>query len=139
MRFTIPLQADSDMIRTASIFDKQSLRSSRRGDKFIFALISKFLIKKTIKDHNSRLGATALSYLGPVSIKQQYGKIRVHEIHGYISNNCLGAELTGFAKIFSGQLSMDLNFLPAELSRDKALDTANELKGLILRSIAYGS
>lgn len=139
MRYTIPLHPDSGMSRTASLIDKQSLRSSRRGEKFIFALISKFLIKKTIKDHNSRLGATALSYLGPVSIKKQYGKIEVQEIHGYISNNCLGAELTGFAKIFSGQLSMDLNFLRAELSRDKALEAADELKGLILRSIAYES
>lgn len=135
MRYTIPLQADSHVDTIASIIDKQSLMSSRRGDKFLFALISTFLIKKTIKDHNARLGATALSYLGPVSMKQQYGHTQLKEIHGYISNNCLGAELTGFAKIFSGKLSIDLNFLPAELSREKALETAHELKQLILRSV----
>ena len=136
MRYTVALQPGSTLAATASVIDRQSLKASRRGDKFMFALVSKFLIRKTIRDHRARLGAAALSYLGPVSLKQQYGATRVNAVHGYISNNYLGAELTGFAKIFSEELSIDLNFLTAELSREEARETAHDLKQLILRTLS---
>lgn len=135
LRNTVPMQPETNVLNIAKLIDQQSVISAKRGDKFAFALMSPFLIKKTIKANNERLGAVALSYAGSIKIKQQYGEIQVTDIHGHITNNCLGAELTGFAKIFAEKLSIDLNFLTTETNREKALKVRNELKHLILRSI----
>ena len=131
-RFSVRLQ--KDMVKMATFIDKQYLNTSRRGDKFIFALIGKFLMKTTIKARNARLGNTALSYAGHLNLGQIYGNIQLTGLHGFITNNCLGAEFTGFAKIFQGKLSIDLNFLTAETSREKAEEMTKELKKLILKS-----
>jgi hypothetical protein len=135
MRFTVPLSPGSDIVQLATYLDQQYLNSSRRGDKFIFALMGKMLVKKTIRAYKARLGATALSFAGPIRLKKQYGNTELTDIHGYITNNCLGAELTGFGKICFGRLSLDINFLTEEISRGKAILLAEEIKLFLLQLI----
>jgi NRPS condensation-like uncharacterized protein len=134
MRFTLPMDPNSGLDQMAAMIDTKSLKAGRRGDKFMFALLGKMLVKKTIKAHNERLAASALSYAGPVRLKEQYGDIRLLDVHGFVTNNCLGAEFTGLAKIFFGKLSLDLNFLTAEINSEKAKKMATELKLLLLNS-----
>jgi hypothetical protein len=133
MRFTVPLSPETNIIRLASSLDREYLNSARKGDKFLYALLSKMLVKKTIRDHKSRLGATALSYGGPIKLKTQYGNTMLTNIHGFITNNCLGSELSGFGKICFGRLSLDINFMPAEISREKATRMAEEIKLIIVQ------
>jgi hypothetical protein len=132
MRFTVQLSLKTDIAQIAADLDRQQLETSRKGDKFIFAFLSKMLVKKTIQEHKSRLGATALSYAGPINLKTSYGNTVLTDIHGYITNNCLGAELTAFAKIFSGRLSLDINFLTEETSLENAKSMAQEIKLILL-------
>ena len=135
MRFTVPSSSGSDIGSMATFLDNQLLSASRKGDKFIFAFLSKMLVKKTIREHKVRLGATALSYAGPIQLKTDYRKTRLTDIHGYITNNCLGAELTAFGKIFNGRLCLDLNFLSEELSHEKAATIAEEIQLSLLNLV----
>ena len=136
MRFDIPLSQETAMIQVAKQIDEQIRESAKRGDKFLFSLLSKILIKKSFRAKKERLSATALSYAGPLQLKKQYGHIVVSDIHGFITNNCLGPELSGFGKICFNRLSLDLNFLSAETHRDKALTMTRELKSRLLQLIS---
>jgi hypothetical protein len=133
MRFTMPISPETGIIQLATSLDREYLNSARKGDKFLYALLSKMLVKKTIREHKSRLGATALSYSGPIRLKAQYGNTEVTNIHGFITNNCLGSELSGFGKICFGRLSLDINFMPAEISREKATKMAEKIKSILVQ------
>ena len=136
MRFNIPMSPDSSIDEIAAAIDKQNMVSAKRGDKFIFTLLSKMLIKKSFRENKERLSATALSYAGPIQLKKQYGHIEVSGIHGFITNNRLGPEFSGFGKICFGKLSLDFNFLTAETSKEKAESMAKKIKSLLLQLIS---
>jgi hypothetical protein len=136
MRVTVPVSPGSDIVHLATYLDQQLLKSAKRGDKFLFALFSKLAMKKTIREHNTRMGTTALSFGGPIQLKRQYGNIQLNDVHGFITNIRQGPELAGFGKIFSGRLSLDMNFLSEETSRDKATLLLEEIRSLILKTIA---
>jgi hypothetical protein len=136
MRFSVALSPTYNIAETAAQIDQQFIKSAKRGDKFLYAILSKILVKNTVRAHNARLGATALSYVGALSLKQNYGSIRVNDIHCLITNNSLGAELSGFAKICFGRLSLDLNFLTYETSLEKAKLLTVEIKSGLLKMIS---
>jgi len=136
MRFNIPLSPETEFTQVAKYIDKQIIQSGKRGEKFLFSLLSKTLIKKSFREKKERISATALSYAGPLQLKDKYGLIEVSDIHGFITNNCLGPELSGFGKICFNRLSLDLNFLSAETPGDKVQTMIMELKSSILHLIS---
>jgi hypothetical protein len=131
-RISVPFAAGNDSAATAAGLDRQMIKSSRRGEKFLYATLSKLLVRKTIRALSARLGHTALSYTGVVPLKSSYGPLQINAIHAFITNNRLGAELTAFGKIFSGKLSLDLNYLTAETSQSEAVELAGLVKSLLL-------
>lgn len=137
MRFNIalskPLSQENEIIQIAKNFDSQLRVSVKRGDKFLFSLLSKILIKKSFRDKKERLSATALSYAGPIKLKKNYGTLELADMHGFITNNCLGPELSGFGKICFKRLSLDINFLAAETDDHKALKMTNAIKSSLLQ------
>ena len=136
MRFNIPINSQTDIKPLAKELDNQFRLSVSRGDKFLFNLLSKMLIKKSFRDKKERFSSTALSYAGPVQLKKKYGDIEVAGIHGFITNNSLGPELSGFGKICFGKLSLDLNILTAETSMVKGEKMVKELKSILQQSIS---
>ena len=133
MRSNISLNRENSISELASQLDKQFYKSAKRGEKFLFALMVNRIVKQTIKAHKERLGAVALSYAGPVQLKQHYGNIEMRGIHAFIANNCLGTELSGFGKLCFGRLSLDLNYLTAETTTEEAKAMGTEIKSLLLQ------
>lgn len=136
MRFDVPLSQGDKIIQVAKHLDQQFIKSAKRGDKFLFSILSKFLIKKSFREKKERLSACALSFAGPVQLKAQYGNIEVSDLHSFITNNCLGPELSGFGKICFNKLSLDINFLTAETSKEKAKMMCRDLKLELLKLIS---
>jgi NRPS condensation-like uncharacterized protein len=135
MRSVVPVSSLTNIVQLTAHLDQQLLKSGKRGDKFLFALLSSMAMKKTIRDHDSRLGTTALSYAGPVNLNPKYGNIQLNDVHGFITNNRQGPEISGFGKIFSGRLCLDMNFLTFETPKEKATLILEEIRLLILNSI----
>jgi len=133
MRYTAKLPPQGDIIQLAAYLDEQFKKSAKRGDKYLYAILSKMLVERTMKAHNARLGAVALSYAGAINLKNQYGDIQVNNVHAFISNNCLGAELAAFGKICFGRLSLDFNFMLAETSREKASVMVQDIHSQLLQ------
>lgn len=135
IRSSIGIYPDVELADLAADLDKKFSKSAKRGDKFLYALLSKMLVKSTIKAHKARLGAVALSYAGAIKLKEQYGDISLKGIYASISNNCLGAELTAFGKIYRGCLTLDMNYLLAETSREFAEKLVMEIRFQLLNCI----
>jgi hypothetical protein len=131
-RFSVPFNKGDHIADIAAYLDRRMIKSSGRGEKFLYAALSNKLVKSTIRAYNSRLGSTALSYSGAVSLKDKYDTFSVKDIHAYITNNSLGAEFTAFGKIFSGRLSLDCNYLTKEMAREEAAELALSIKSLLL-------
>lgn len=135
MRSSVDISGNLDIKGVASRMDREFLKSAKKGDKFLFAQLGNTIVKKTIKAHDERLGGAALSYAGPVQMERRYGDLELDGIHAFISNNCLGAELAAFGKILFGKLSLDVNYLAAETSRDQAAAMRNDIKSKLLELI----
>lgn len=136
LRFTFPVSRDQDFPDLARQLNGAVEKSVRRGDPFIFALLSKLLIRQTIRKQDARLGHAALSYVGPLKLAEKYGTIGLSGIHAFITNNRLGPEFTGFGKIFRGELSLDLNFLTSEMTREEAEGLAAKIYQLLTQQIS---
>lgn len=121
MRFTLSLHKGQQLLALARLMDVEVSSALKRNDPFLFNRMSKMMIRQTIRKQDQRLGHAALSYAGPVKLQEQYGSISVRDIHGYITNNKLGAEFTAFGKLFRGELGLDINFLSAEMTREQAV------------------
>lgn len=135
LRFTIPVHRNDDLTKLALHLNSSIEKSIRLGDPFVFAMLSKALITHTIRKQDTRLGHVALSYVGPLQLQEQYGSIRLYNVHAFITNNRLGPEFTGFGKIFRGKLSLDLNFLSSEMTREMAGILASEVNNLLSQLI----
>ncbi len=128
MRFMLFVAANSTVEEIAFSLHQKINKTLKKGDKFIFPLLSKMLIKQTLRKYNSRVSQTLFSYAGAIAIKEEYDNIKLSGVHSFVANNHLGPIISGFGKICFGKLSLDLNFLSDEVSGDKAVDFANEIK-----------
>lgn len=131
LRFTEHISETDDLRAVARRLSHQVYHAAKRGERFLSAFLSKMLVQTTLRQANQRLGATAISYAGPLSLQSQYGAIRVKGIHGYITNNPLGAAYTAFGKIFDGCLELDIQFLPDEMSPEEARQITDRVKDLL--------
>jgi hypothetical protein len=135
MRFPVPFSPESRIPGIAEFLDRQLKRASVKGDKFFFAWMSKMAMKKTIHHQNVRMGDVAFSYSGPIPVTEKPGDGMLNGIHGFISNNRLATTLSGFGKIIFGRLSLDLNYLTEETSRETALKLSEDIKAQLLQLI----
>lgn len=136
LRYTSRLGPQRDFWSLAQELHDKIHRSTKRGDKFLAALLSKQLLQTIIRLKAFRLGAVALSYLGVAELERAYGQTLVIDLHGFISNNVLGPEYTAFAKILFGQLSWDILTLDTDMDRATAQTIAAEVREILEAAIA---
>ena len=131
LQYTVALNAEVGFWKLARLIENDISQSTKRGEKFIAGLMSKHLIQLLIRLKSIRMGTTALSYLGAVNLQKRYGPTQVLGLHGFVSNNVLGPELAGFAKIVSGRLSWDILYLDSDMDRALAQGIADEILVII--------
>ncbi len=135
LQYTLDVNADVGFWKLANRVQNDITHATKQGEKFITCLMSKHLIRFLIKNKTMRMGTTALSYIGVIDLDQFYGTIQVLGMHGYISNNVLGLELAGFAKIFSGRLSWDVLYLDSDMDQASAQAIVDEIRNIIETAI----
>jgi hypothetical protein len=125
------LPENADILDLGRRLSQQIYTAAKRGDRFLYAFLSKNLVQMTLRMGNQRLGATALSYAGPLPLQMQYGEFRLEHIHGYITNNPVGAEYTAFGKIWAGRMELDIQYLLEEMSPEEARKIAETIRDLL--------
>ncbi|MHC4621171.1 MAG: phthiocerol/phthiodiolone dimycocerosyl transferase family protein [Planctomycetota bacterium] len=131
LQYTVQVSAGRDYWDLAAEICDQVYRSTKNGDKFIAALVSKYLIQLLVRYKPARMGITALSYVGAINLERSYGPTQVLGLHGFISNNAISPEYAGFAKILFGELSWDLEYLESDMDYATAQVIANEIREIL--------
>ncbi len=140
LRLTAGLHASEDptvaLWRLARAIHEDVYRAAKRGDKFVAATTTRQAIQMALTFKNQRLGATALSYAGPAPLQKHYGDIQVEKLHAFISNNVLGPEYTGQARLLNGVLGLDIVYLDEDMEPDTAESIAESMVELLHRQVA---
>jgi hypothetical protein len=111
--------------------NSQVYAASKAGEKFIQPLLSEKMMRMFIKLKKIRMGTTALSYPGVFNIKPVYGKTKVKEVYGFVSNFPIGPEFTATARIFDRRLWLDCVYLDADMDHAKARSIAGEIINIL--------
>ena len=119
MRYTL-YSKSTDFWERAIELQQIISQAGERDEKYSSALFIDKLMAGMVRWQPSRLAHTALSYAGAVPLQKRYGEIELVDVHGFISNNRLGAELTAFATLLFGQLSWNFLYLDTDMDESTA-------------------
>lgn len=131
VRFPVSLAAGQPPLQLAHGIRRGMFQASRRGEVFIMNRISKYLIKMVTRLQNTRLGLTALSFIGVLDLLPRYGSIELHDVNAFITNNRLGPEFSAFGKILFGSIGLDFTYLTAEMEEAQAQKIMREIKKIL--------
>lgn len=131
LRLTILLTPEESVISLATKIKKQLVIAGRQDQIKLMAWLSKYLVRFTLLIKSTRLGISALSYIGHLNLSEVYGKYRLVDVKAFISNNQYGPEFSGFGKILHNRLGLDLNYLSAETSDREAQTIAHDLHEIL--------
>lgn len=131
LRLTIPIKKDHDFWELADRINIQILKSFKRGDKFISALLTPPMMRMIIRLKNMRMGTSALSYPRVVHLDSSYGKSQVLGIRGYISNFPLGPEYSAVARMYGEKLLWDILYLDSDMDQALAKKIAEKMFSIL--------
>ena len=131
LRLNVPFHPDQSLPELAKEIQSATIQASKRGELFLMAFLSKYLVKLTMKTKKERLGIAALSFIGKLELASTYGNLELKQLETYISNNPLGPQFSAFGKILFGQIGLDFIYLSAEIKKEEAETIVNEIKQLM--------
>ena len=132
LQYVLTMAPQADLWQIAAQITDRITGAARSTDKFAAALASKPLITFLLKRRSLRMGMVALSYPGPLRLAERYGAVRVKGLSGFISNNPLGPELAGFATILQNRLTLDLQYLDADMDSATAAAILSDIRDLLM-------
>ncbi len=138
LRYTLEVVPDDDLWALARDVSAQVASGFRRGDKLSSALLAEAVMRRVLGRGSGRMAATAVSYTGPVRLGRPQCAPPVRGLHAFVSNFRLGPEYTALARIFAGELCLDILYLDSDLDEPAAAAMAGEVLD-ILRSGATRS
>ena len=131
LRLTIPLAREQSVWEVAAALRRAIFKASRAGEVYLMSLLSPWLIRMTFGLQTSRLGLSALSFIGKLDLAPHYGPIELRDVTAFITNNRFGPEFSAFGKILFGAIGLDLTYLTAECDRSQAEEMVEELKATL--------
>jgi hypothetical protein len=102
--------ADGELWPLAHAVNAQVAAGFRRGDKFCAALLAEPTMRWTLGQRSRRMAASAVSYTGPLRLGPPCRGVRA-----FVSNVPVGPEYTAQARLFAGELLLDVVYLDADL------------------------
>lgn len=125
-RMTLNVKAGMDVWQLAAVLQDKNNAALERGEKFLAALMTKYIIKMTLQLKAFRLATTAVSYAGPLPLKPQYGPIRVTGMNSFVSNNRFGPEYVAAAYLLYGEFIWNFLYLDSDMDPETAESIADE-------------
>lgn len=140
LRHTIEVAPDDELWDLARDVSAQVAAGFRRGEKLASALLAETVMRHVLRRGSGRMAATAVSYAGPVRLGGPEGSAspRVRGLHAFVSNFRLGPEYTALARLFAGELCLDILYLDSDMDEPLARAMAGDVLDT-LRSAAASS
>ncbi len=131
LRHTADVGPDDDLWELARDLSGQIATAFRRGDKLCAALLAEVVMRHVLARGSGRMAATAVSYSGPVRLDAPAGSppdpLPIRGLHAFVSNFQLGPEYTALARIFAGELRLDILYLESDMDESAAAAMAEEI------------
>lgn len=127
MRFTAMVRPSVPLPTLARQIQQQVYKALKRGDKFCAHLLSAAVMKMMLKSKSSRMGNTALSHMGGIDLKENYGGIRVKDLRVFTSNFVLGPEYTAQTRRFHNRFNWDIVYLLSDMDQTLAVRIAHDI------------
>jgi Phthiocerol/phthiodiolone dimycocerosyl transferase C-terminus len=138
LRMTVRMKENSEIGALAREVGDIAYSSLRRGDKFGAYLTSYQMMQMLFRSKSLRIGTTAVTYTGLLTLERTYGRMEVREVRAFVSNFVVGPEYSAVAKIFDGRVDWDILYLDSDMDREKAETIAQEIRA-ILEAAAGGA
>ncbi len=127
MRVELGLHHSEGILDAAAKLNRSISQSLKRGDPYAAYRMSEKLVNITARLGRFRLGHSALSYTGSLSLETDSGPFRLAGVHGFISNNTLGPRFASQCRIFAGRLFLDFVYLDGDMDKGQAEELADEM------------
>lgn len=134
-RFTVLMQDRPDFWRLAGEVQETIYRSNKRGERFLANALSPGMMKMIIGMKKIRMGTTAISYAGLISVDDSKGTFRIRGLHAFTTNMTIGPEFSALSRMFDNRIWLDLLYIDADMDSVKAGQIAEEMR-LILEGAA---
>ncbi len=135
-RLTIQMQDNPDFWKLARALHDAIYRSNRRGERFISNALSPAMMKMIIRSKSMRMGTTAFSYAGPVSVGDSGSPIKVQGLHAFTTNMSIGPEFSALSRMFKGRIWLDFLYMESDMGSKQARLIADEMQ-LILQEAVH--
>lgn len=127
LRFGLIIDTQSAFWDTAQEVHRLISGAATRGDKFVATHMAPAMMRFLLSQRRMRMASTALSYLGPIRLSNQYGPYQLREVHGFVSDVDIGPLFTALAHLWRGELRWDFAYLDTDWEREEAEAIADGL------------
>jgi NRPS condensation-like uncharacterized protein len=135
-RFTVQMKDNADFWRLAHEVNGTIYRANRRGERFLGNALSPGMMKMIFRMKKIRMGATALSYAGPIAMDHEMGPIRVLGVHAFISNMGIGPECSALVRLYRDELWWDMLYLDSDMGPEKAQRIVDEIRSILDQAVS---
>jgi NRPS condensation-like uncharacterized protein len=125
-RLTIQMQDYPDFWKLARELNDAIYRSNRQGERFLSNALSPGMMKMIIRMKSMRMGTTAISYAGPVTLEDSGSPIQVRGLHAFTTNMTIGPEFSALARLFKARIWVDYLYMDSDMDPETAGRIADE-------------
>ena len=130
-RFTVTVPRDGDVWAIARDVQDSTALSARTGERYLAYSMSPGMMKMIFTLKAFRMGATALSYSGPIELPETCGSFRVTGLHAFATNMTLGPEYTALVRLFRGELWWDIMYMDSDMNDAAAREIAHDMQAIL--------
>jgi hypothetical protein len=130
-RFTLTVDRAGDFWSFAGEVQNATMRAARSTDRYMAYAMSPGMMKMLFGLKAFRMGATALSYTGPLGLPTDYGQFEVTGLHAFAGNMTLGPEYSALVRLFRGELWWDILYLDSDMDGAGARTIADQMRAIL--------
>jgi len=135
-RFTATVDRDGEFWPFAAAVQGATMRAARSSDRYMANAMSPGMMKMLFRLKAFRMGATALSYTGPLALPTDYGQFEVTGLHAFAGNMTLGPEYSALVRLFRGELWWDILYLDSDMDAAGARRIADDMRGILQGAVS---
>lgn len=130
-RFTVMVERGGDFWALARNIQESTVRAAHSGERYLAYSMSPGMMKMIFRLKAFRMGATALSYSGPLDLPPKCGSFEVTGVHAFAANMTLGPEYSALVRLFRGELWWDILYLDSDMDAAGAQQIAGEMRTVL--------
>lgn len=127
-RFTAMVTRGGDFWALANDIQESTVRAAHSGERYLNHFMAPGMFKLLFGLKAFRMGASTLSYFGPVQFPASHGSFELTGLHAFVANFTVGPEYSALVRLFRGELWWDIMYLDCDMDEAGAKAIAREMQ-----------